>query len=153
MRSPGAAFFLELLVDADDVADDLEEAVFHLSLTGASARQLPEPVLDAMGQLGGLALAGAQEMVKVLEAVRYIGRGAPREHTVDFLEAVHRVMGVERSTDDAQRAVERALMAYEVDSRVLYAVAEAARNIENATDGMMHACLRLRDRYLTRANA
>ena len=56
-------------------------------------------------------------------------------------------------TADAQRNVERALMGHDVDSRAFYAVAEAARNIENATDGMMHACLRLRDRYLTRANA
>ncbi len=152
-RSEGGAFFLDLVAATDDVADDLEEAVFHLSLTVAPASALPAPVLDALAQMGGLALAGAQELVKALEAVRYLGRGAPREHTVDFLEAVHRVMGVERATDEAQRAVEKALVTHQVDARVLYAVAEAARNIEQATDGMMLACLRLRDRFLTRSIA
>ena len=143
----GATFFLELLGDADDVADELEEAAFHLSLLGTT---MPEAPREALGRLGDLALAGAQEYVKALASVRSLGRGSAREHTQDFLEAIHRVMGTERATDEAQRAVERSLVASAVDARSLFVAAETAKNIEQATDGMMHACLRLRDRFLTR---
>ncbi len=149
-RGEGAAFFLELLGDSDDVADELEEAAFHLSLIDPGARP---GALEALGRLGTLALAGAQELVKALEAVRFLGRGEAREHTVDFLESIHRVMGVESATDEAERAVERALVASRADAREIYAISETAKNLEQATDGMLHACLRLRDRFLNKSIA
>jgi len=144
-RADAGRFFCELLEAADDVADELEEAAFHLTLVpGPIAPALHEP----LRLLAGLVLQAAQEYVKVLETARFVRRGAAREDMHDFLEAVHRIMALEHESDRVERGVEAALVADAPDFRQLYVLTEAAKNLETAADGLMHAALQVRDHFL-----
>ncbi len=137
-------FFRTLLEDADDVADELEEAAFHLTLlqqTGGTE------LLPPLEHLAGLLVQGAQEYVKALEIARDVRRGGAREDMQDFLDAIHRLTALEKRSDEAERSVE-AKAAAASDFRVLHFVTEAARNLEQAADALMHCGLRLRDNVL-----
>jgi uncharacterized protein Yka (UPF0111/DUF47 family) len=138
-------FFRTLLEDADDIADELEEAAFHLTLLrdAGDARELVPP----LEHLAGLLVQGVQEYVKALETAREVRRGSAREDVQDFLDAIHRLTALERRSDDAEREVEAAAASV-ADFRVLHFVTEAARNLEQAADALMHCGLRLRDNVL-----
>jgi uncharacterized protein Yka (UPF0111/DUF47 family) len=145
-QTADADFFRELVEAADDIADDLEEAAFNLTL-------LPQPivapeVLRSFQELAGLLVQGAQEYLKALETARYINRGAAREDVQDFLEAVHRIMTIERQTDDAQRLTKGALLAVARDFKQLFVYSETAKKLEEAADSLMHSGLMLRDYFL-----
>lgn len=144
-------FFRSLIETADDIVDELEEAAFHLTL-------LPHDDGDGalygpLNALARLLVGGSQEYLRALETVRTLRRGGPREDMQDFLEAIHRIMLVERQSDGAQRAVKQALARETADYRRLYAFSECARNLEAAADALMHAGLRLRDQVLIDAVA
>jgi uncharacterized protein Yka (UPF0111/DUF47 family) len=138
--------FRGIVEAADDVADELEEAAFHLTLMPSAAGGLPpHPKLQTMGEL---LVQGAQEYVKLIETARHVRRGGARDDMHDFLEATHRIMTLEHETDEAQRAVEAAMTA-DVDSfLVLHVLTETARNLEQAADALMHCSLRMRDYVL-----
>jgi uncharacterized protein Yka (UPF0111/DUF47 family) len=145
-QSERTGFYQNLIETADDVADELEEAAFHLTLLrqdGNTGR-----LLGALTELAGLLVAGTQEYLKALETARELRRGSPREDMQDFLAAVHRIVTSERRSDEAQRAVKTALLAGALDFRQFYAMAECARNLESAADGLMHSALMLRDYVL-----
>ena len=150
-QSGRSDFFRNLIESADDVVDELEEAAFHLTL-------LPHDGSDSalygpLNALARLLVDGSQEYLRSLETVRTLRRGGPREDMQDFLEAIHRIMVVERQSDGAQRAVKLALAREAADYRRLYAFSECARNLEAAADALMHAGLRLRDQVLDDAVA
>ena len=63
----------------------------------------------------------------------------------DFLDSIHRIMLVERQTDEAQRGVESALAQSNADFKALYQVAETARNLEQAADSLLRCGLHMRD--------
>jgi len=140
-------FYRKLIETADDVLDELEEAAFHLTL-------LPHEGSDSelygpLNALARLLVDGAQEYLRAIESTRAIRRSGPREDVQDFLEAIHRIMVVERQSDGAQRAVKTALSRCASDFRRLYAFSECARNLEAAADALMHTGLRLRDHVLS----
>lgn len=139
-------FYRSLVESADDIADELEEAAFHLTLVPTEAHD--GAVCDSLSGLAALLVSSTQEYVKALEAARCVRRGGPREDMQDFLEAIHRIMAIERQSDDAQRAVKRALITARGDFRQLYAFSECARNLEAAADALMHTALKLRDYVL-----
>lgn len=145
-QSGRSDFFRSLIESADDVVDELEEAAFHLTLLphdgGDGALYAP------LNALARLLVDGSQEYLRSLETVRTLRRGGPREDMQDFLEAIHRIMVVERQSDGAQRAVKQTLAREAADYRRLYAFSECARNLEAAADALMHAGLRLRDHVL-----
>ncbi|MBV6476130.1 MAG: DUF47 family protein [Rhodocyclaceae bacterium] len=150
-QSGRSDFFRGLIESADDVVDELEEAAFHLTL-------LPHDGGDGelygpLNALARLLVDGSQEYLRALETLRTLRRGGPREDMQDFLEAIHRIMVVERQSDGAQRSVKLALARETADFRRLYAFAECARNLEAAADALMHAGLRLRDQVLASAVA
>jgi len=138
--------FRAIVEAADDVADELEEATFRLTLIAADGVPLP-PRTD-LQPLGELLVQAAQEYVKLVETARYVRRGAAREDIQDFLEATHRVMALERDTDAAQREVEAALATDAPDFRALHVLSEATKNMEQAADALMHCSLRMRDYVL-----
>jgi uncharacterized protein Yka (UPF0111/DUF47 family) len=144
-QADSGRFYCELVESADDVADELEEAAFHLTLASVPmATGSHEPLQS----LTGLLVQGAQEYVKVLETARFVRRGAAREDMQDFLEAIHRIMAVEHQTDKVERGVEAALVAGAQDFRQLHVLIEAAKNLEQAADGLMHVALKVRDHFL-----
>jgi len=138
--------FRAIVEAADDVADELEEAAFHLTLlpSGGPA-PAPRPDLQA---LGALLVQATQEYVKIVETARHVRRGGAREDMQDFLDATHRVMALEHETDDAQRGIETALAEDATDFRVLHVINETTRNLEHAADAIMHCSLRMRDYVL-----
>jgi uncharacterized protein Yka (UPF0111/DUF47 family) len=144
-------FFRGLLEAADDIADELEEAAFHLTL-------LPEgpasgDILGPLRPLAELAVQSAQEYLKALETARHVRRGGVREDMEDFLEAIHRIIALERRSDDAERQVERALATAAGDFRALHIFAETAKNLEEAADALMRCGLHMRDHVLAQAMA
>lgn len=146
-KHPGSTEAFRAIVEAaDDVADELEEAMFRLTLIPSDSDTLPAQA--DLQPLGELLVQGAQEYVKLVETARYVRRGGGREDMQDFLEATHRVMAMERETDAAQRDIEAALASGAKDFRVLHALSETTKNLEQAADALMHCSLRMRDYVL-----
>ena len=145
-HSAGAVFFKELLEAADDVADSLEEAAFHFTLFPPQAA--PQDAHGRLRALADLLVGGAQEYLKALTTARYVRRGADRDDMRDFLEAVHRITTVEHESDQALRSIKSALLAAESDARGMFVAAEIARNLEEASDALMHSGLVLRDHVM-----
>jgi hypothetical protein len=145
-RSPGAQVYPRLLAEADDVADNLEEAAFLLTLgsTGTGAGSY-EGRLQA---LAALLVTGSREWVKCLESATHVRRGGAREDLQDFLEAVDRVVTVEHQSDDAQREVTVGLFATALDWRQLNLVLLVAQSLEQAADSLARSALTLRDHVL-----
>ena len=140
----GDNFIFQLMSEADDIADDLEEAVFHVTLSpGASSAsiaaltRLVEPVSNA-----------SRAFVKALAASRHARRGVPREDIDDFLQAVHAIRTMEHASDQAEREVKRTLASGSQPYAEVFGIVEAARNLEEAADGLMHAALLLRDHVM-----
>jgi len=147
-RTPHVEFIRALLEGADDAADELEDAAFHLSLmqsAEALARARP-----ALARIAGLAVQGAQEIVKAVEAAREIDRGVAKDEVHGFLEAIHRTLEVERQADTAERDAQRVLLDANVDFRSLHTGSEAAGSLERATDAMLGEALALRNFVLAR---
>jgi uncharacterized protein Yka (UPF0111/DUF47 family) len=140
----GDHFILQLMSAADDIADELEEAIFHITLSpqapGASfttLNQLVEPVFQA-----------SRELVKALAASRHARRGIPREDMDDFLQAVHMIRTMEHTSDLAEREVKQSLMAEPRPFAEVFGVVEAARNLEQAADGLLHVALLLHNHVM-----
>ncbi|HTS86541.1 MAG TPA: DUF47 family protein [Usitatibacter sp.] len=143
-RSNGhVRFYRELVEIADDVADELEEAAFHLTL--APARGFDESFMGALRPLAALAVESAQEYVKAVESARTLSRASPRDDRQDFLEAIHRIMSVEHRSDEAHRASKSLVARSDAPYGEVFAFVECARNLEAAADSLMHAGLALRD--------
>jgi uncharacterized protein Yka (UPF0111/DUF47 family) len=137
-------FMSRFMSEADDIADELEEAVFHITLSpkapGASIAELAklvEPVVRA-----------CRELVKALAASRHARRGVPREDMEDFLQAVYAIRTMEHASDLAEREVKRVLTTEVRPFAEVFGIVEAARNLEQAADGLMHVALLLRDHVL-----
>jgi len=140
-RAEEPAPFLEIVEAADDVADSLEEACYYFSLL---AQGHPTGVVRARARrLTALVLAAARAYLRAAVFGREVQRGGSREDTDGFLEAVHRVVDLERETDEVQRSVHGALVA-EVDTAgELFVLVEGTRALEEAADALMHAARRL----------
>jgi uncharacterized protein Yka (UPF0111/DUF47 family) len=146
VNSDTTDFFRQIVETADDVADELEDAAFHLTLLPPAGQRAEA---DARLQsLGELLVHGTQEYVKVIETARYVRRGGAREDVHDFLAAIHRIQQIEHDTDEAQRGIKRALITAVDDARALFVLSTVARNLEQAADGLMHCGLRIRDHVL-----
>jgi len=145
-RADGMSFFAALIESADDVADDLEDAAFNLTLAtgqdlGHGQIKMPPP----LAELAGYLVQGAREYVMLLETARHIRRGGSREDTQDFLEAFHRIASLEHLCDDAQRVLKRVLLAETGRFADLYGVLEAGRKLEHASDHLLWVAITLRD--------
>lgn len=137
-------FMLQLMSKADDIADDLEEAVFHITLSPkANARSF-----TALGKLVDPVASASRELVKALAASRHARRGVPREDMDDFLQSVHAIRTMEHASDLAEREVKRTLAGDPRPFTEVFGVVEAARNLEEAADGLMHVALLLRDHVM-----
>lgn len=148
----GEARFLKSFIEqADDVADELEDAAFFVTLLDPSA-ELAE-VLDALIELGHLLTSGAEELVKALATLRSGAAGASREDTMDLLEAIHRIAGVEHEADSARRRVAGMLARSRVEARQLYVASECAARLERASDSLQRVAFSLRDHVLRDASS
>lgn len=139
-------FYYELLVAADDIADELEDALFHLSLLIATP--VTGELKAALQVLSQILLEGCQDYVRAIESCRSIHRGSSQMNMQDFLEAVHRIVSAEHRSDAAYRNFETGLVACAPPAVQLFTLAECARNLESGADALMHTALNLRDHIL-----
>ncbi|MBI1283390.1 MAG: DUF47 family protein [Thiobacillus sp.] len=140
----GDNFMMQLMSAADDIADDLEEAVFHITLSP----EAPDSSIAALCKLVDPVANASRELVKALSASRHARRGVPREDMEDFLQAVHAIRTMEHASDLAEREVKRTLASDPRPFAEVFGVVEAARNLEEAADGLMHVALLLRDHVM-----
>jgi uncharacterized protein Yka (UPF0111/DUF47 family) len=150
-RSPHVEFIRRLLEVADDAADELEDAAFHLSLM--ANREALVKARPALARIADLVVQAAQEIVKAVEAARELDRGVAMDEMHGFLEAVHRTLELEQQADTAERDAQRQLLDASVDFRSLHSGSEAAVSLERATDAMLGEALELRNFVLTRMQA
>lgn len=143
-QQEGENFILQLMNEADDIADDLEEAVFHLTLSPRA----PAGALIALDRLVDHVAGASRGLVKALSASRHARRGVPREDMEDFLQAVHAIRTMEHASDLAEREVKRTLASDIRPFAEVFGIVEAARNLEEAADGLMHVALLLRDHVM-----
>ena len=142
----GEHVMVDLMSAADDIADDLEEAVFHITLSPRA----PDATIVALCRLVEHVANASRELVKAFAASRHAGRGVPREDMDDFLQAVHAIRTMEHASDLAEREVKRSLAADPRPFAEVFGLVEAARNLEEAADGLMHVALLLRDHVMGR---
>jgi uncharacterized protein Yka (UPF0111/DUF47 family) len=136
----------ELLAVADDVADQLEDAVFLRSLLSASG--VTADSLVCQQDLAALLVQGAQEYLKAVAGARVLQRGSPREEVQDFLEAIDRIIGVEHQSDDAHRRTRASILTFPGDFRQWHLTTNLADNLEEAADALMRSALILRNYIL-----
>jgi uncharacterized protein Yka (UPF0111/DUF47 family) len=151
VRAAGAAsadarFLKNFIERADDVADELEDAAFFVTLLEPSAEFAP--ILEALIDLGNQLTTGTQELVKALSTWRSGAPGSAREDTVDFLEAIHRIAGVEHEADTSRRRAAGMLARSNVEARLLYVGSECAARLERASDALLRVAFELRDHVL-----
>jgi uncharacterized protein Yka (UPF0111/DUF47 family) len=132
-------FIVRLMSIADDIADDLEEAVFHITLSPRA----PGAAIEALVRLAEPVSNAGRQFVKALAASRQVRRGVPREDIEDFLQAVHTIRMMEHASDQAEREVKRTLTRGSQAYADVFGIVEAARNLEQAADGLMHVALLL----------
>jgi uncharacterized protein Yka (UPF0111/DUF47 family) len=147
-RSDTARTIPELLRIADDAADEMEEAIFLLTLLpsrDAAAPIGPAPSFLPLHELASLLVQGAQEYLKAVENARHLQRGSPRLQVQDFLEAVDRTLTTEHRADDAHRRAQASILTFAGDFRMLHLFAEIADDLEKAADALMRSVLALRD--------
>jgi uncharacterized protein Yka (UPF0111/DUF47 family) len=145
-HSERAQSYRDLIEVADDIVDELEEAAFHLALVPEGGQG--DAMFASLRPLAALAVESVQEYLKAVETARTLHRGSPREDTQDFLEAIHRIMTLERRSDETHRAVKSLVPQQPGNFGALFGFIECARNLEAATDALMHTALHLRDAVL-----
>jgi uncharacterized protein Yka (UPF0111/DUF47 family) len=147
-RIPEERAFERVVEAADDAADEIEEAIFGLTLLPATF--VPsEEVRGALEKLRDLVEGGARAWLACVDTAQHAHRGSAGVDLTSFLDAVDRVVTIERASDDAERHAEAAVMACEsIDPRALVVAARAAEHLEGATDALLHAALTLRDHVL-----
>jgi uncharacterized protein Yka (UPF0111/DUF47 family) len=138
----------ELLAITDDAADELEEAVFLLTLLPASGSI--SALLTPLHDLAALLVQGAQEYLKAAENARWLQRGSSRQEIHDFLEAVDGTVTVEHQADEAHRRAQAGILTFAGDFKQLHLFAKIADGLEEAADSLMRSVYTLRSYVLTK---
>jgi uncharacterized protein Yka (UPF0111/DUF47 family) len=145
-RSERAGAIREIIENADEIIDELEEAAFHLTLLSPDGME--DAIRLPLAALARLLVEGTQEYLKAIENARGIEGCGFSEDIRDLLAAIHRVVLIERQSDTAEREVRRAILTRSKDLRQVFVVTECAKNLETAADELMHASLTLRHHML-----
>jgi pyruvate,orthophosphate dikinase len=145
-RTEEPAFFLELVQQADDVADAFEEAAFSWSLLPQG--RLRGAVLSRSRLMMALVLDSARCYLRAVHLAREIHRGGPSEDMDIFLETTHRIVALEREVDEGLREFQMALVEDVDVAGELFALAQATQACEEAADALMRAAQLLRRQVL-----
>ncbi len=146
VRAEEPAFFLDLVEQADDVADAFEEAAFSWSLL-PQGRVRGEVLSHSRGMMA-LVLDAARCHLRAVHLAREIHRGGPSEDMGVFLETTHRIVALEREADDGLREFQAALVRDVDVPGELFVLAQATQACEEAADALMRAAQLLRRQVL-----
>jgi uncharacterized protein Yka (UPF0111/DUF47 family) len=138
--------FGRILERADDAADNLEDALFLLTLLPAVGAQ--PSVLGVLRSLSQLAAEGAREFVKCVETASLVHRGGSRDDLGDFLAAANRLIEIEHECDEAEREVTSRLLQSDSDARQIHIGSRLAGAIEEAVDALYLCVALLREHVL-----
>jgi uncharacterized protein Yka (UPF0111/DUF47 family) len=147
-QSDQADAIRQLLEAADDITDELEEAVFHLTLL--KPETIEEAIRLPLAALARLLVQGTREYLKAVENARGIHRSGSPDDMHDFLQSIHHITVIEQESDAMERAVRKALVCATLDYRQAFVIAECAKKLESAADALMHTGMVLRDQILSR---
>jgi hypothetical protein len=140
-------YLRRLLSQGDRAVKVLEEAAFTLTLVPDGIDGGVAALLDQLAELSSRA---AREYVRCLEDAKDLSRATGRPDLERFLVAVDRLAMLEDSCDDAERAVrERMFHGTTTDFRSVYVVSELTRQLDRATDSVVHSGLLVRDYVLS----
>jgi len=146
-RSERSTFTCFLVERADDVADELEDAAFHMTLLGNDSWQ-ESSWLEPLKGLSALVHAGGQYYLRAVVTLCQQRHIVAREDMQELLENIHRIVALERESDTVYRQVKVALVSAPIEVAGFYAASECARNLESASDQLMHVALTMRDYLL-----
>jgi hypothetical protein len=137
-----------LLSEGDRASKVLNEAAFTLTLIPDGIDGAVAALLD---QLADHASRAAREYVRCLEHARDLSRTTGRSELERFLVAVDRLAAIENSCDDAERAVRERMFrgTAATDFRQVFVVSELTRQLDRATDSLVHSGLLVRDYVLS----
>jgi uncharacterized protein Yka (UPF0111/DUF47 family) len=142
-RIPEERAFHEVVEDADDAADEIEEAIFAVTLLPDS---LPGQVVEPLKSLAGVVERAASAWRTCVDSSRAARRGGAVADLAPFLDAVDRVVTLERAADDAERLAAAAIVGGPPsDARVMLVAMRITEHLEAATDALLHGALTLRD--------
>lgn len=141
MRKP--EIYRDLLHEADDAADALEEAAF--AATFLPKLETSPDLLVPVSRLADLLVEGGRDLVKMFAAATLVRRDGAREDFDDFLEAVDCLIRIEHETDRIEREARGLLLMQAPDFRTLELVGMLARLLEEAADALSRTALMLRD--------
>ncbi len=144
-RVEGAEAIVSTVASQDDSIDDLEEALFLLTLLPSDAIGVVCPILEP---LAGTTVFAAREHLKALEIARELVGGVGDDELQDFLLAVDQVVTFEHEADAADRTARGHLVSECPDFRSLHVADLISCAMESATDGLSHAAFVIRDHIL-----
>jgi uncharacterized protein Yka (UPF0111/DUF47 family) len=148
-RMSGAGRSVEMLVEADDAIDELEEALSLLTVIGEADDRTP---LDALRDLAGITVRSAREHMCAMESARMLSLETADADLQDLLEAVDGVFAAEHDADAARRGTRRTIFSTVGEFRVLQVAGEIADALERATDALTRSGMILRDSVLARVS-
>jgi uncharacterized protein Yka (UPF0111/DUF47 family) len=139
-----------LLIEADNVADALEEAAFLVTLVRRDASSTRTSV-DELRDLADLIVRGAQDYVRCVACGQDAHDLGGRNDLEEFLVAVDAVIAFEHASDDRERTVKALLVETCHDFRELYVLSEIAGRLEGAADALARCAISLREYILNRS--
>jgi uncharacterized protein Yka (UPF0111/DUF47 family) len=142
-RSNSSVVFENLVSNADDAADSMEEALFLLTLV--TKQDIIGGFYEPMLELAELATHSSMEYLKSIENAKIIDKGSTREQIDDFLRTVDKIITIEHQADDVNRKVKAAIMNDSNNFRQLQALTEISENIEDVTDSLLKSAVIIRD--------
>ncbi|MBP6097137.1 MAG: hypothetical protein KBF58_10590 [Methyloversatilis sp.] len=146
------AAVVDLLSQADDVADALEECLFiHSMLAAPPVNGVPGEVRDALHLLCDTTTAAIQDWVRAVEIARHVGGTGDARDGESFLQALWRMLHAERLCDEQARQARRAIVRTLHASPATLALAgDLAATLEKASDALLAAGYSLRSLVFAR---
>ncbi|MEO9321758.1 MAG: hypothetical protein ABI361_13915 [Nitrososphaera sp.] len=139
-RSRAPPIVEQIISEADDAIDSIEEAIFLLTLTPSG----PLPFGEPLRELAELSNKTAMEYLKAAECSKLVRR-AGQDIIDDLLAAVDMTTVLEHEQDQAYRSTKEAIVSGASDFRQLHLFAEIAAKMEQSTDSLMKSAVLLRE--------
>ena len=137
-RQPRWKPVVQLLLQADDVADALEETAFLWTLVQLHPAPLPAAVQATVGKLADTTLAAIQDLVKAIEIGRLLDPELDSRDSDVFLETLWRMLRAERTCDELLREARRTIVITLHDQPAAMQLAtELATTLEKASDALV----------------
>lgn len=146
--------FLDLIEEADDIADAFEEAIFNLSLIAAGhGKAWNGAVRAAMSGLADKALDATQDHVRALRIAATLNHRGTADDEADFLSACWRIVHAERICDGLAREARRVIVRDIETAAGLHLAERLIAALEEATDALLRTGYAMRSLVLQRIGA